>query len=46
MKQSVALQLYRKEIKQIAEQNLTYNPRVFGSVLFGTDCEGSDLFCN
>jgi predicted nucleotidyltransferase len=43
MKPSEALQFYREEIRQVAVQNHTRNPRVFGSVLHGNDCEGSDL---
>lgn len=43
MKPSEALHSYRKEIRQVAEQNHTRNPRVFGSVLHGNDSEGSDL---
>lgn len=43
MKPSDALKLYREEIRQVAEQNHTCNPRVFGSALHGNDCEGSDL---
>lgn len=43
MKPSEALNVYREQIKQIAEQNHTHNLRVFGSVLHGTDSPGSDL---
>ncbi len=43
MKPSEALKLHREEIRQIAEQHHTRNPRVFGSVLHNKDCEGSDL---
>ena len=43
MKPSEVFQLHRDEIRQIAEQNHTSNPRVFGSVLHGNDCDGSDL---
>ena len=43
MKPSEALKLHREEIRHIAEQNHTRNPRVFGSVLHGNDREGSDL---
>lgn len=43
MKPSEALQRHREEIRQIAVQNHTRNPRVFGSVLHGNDSDGSDL---
>ena len=43
MKPSEALQRHREEIRQITEQYHTRNPRIFGSVLHGSDCEGSDL---
>lgn len=43
MKPSEALQRHREEIRHIAEQCHTRNPRVFGSVLHGNDSEGSDL---
>jgi uncharacterized protein len=43
MKPSEALNLYRQEIRQIAEQNHTNNPRIFGSVLHGNDSEESDI---
>lgn len=43
MKPSEALERHRKEIRQIAEQHHTRNPRVFGSVLHGNESEGSDL---
>jgi len=33
----------RKVIREAAERFRTANPRVFGSVLHGTDQEGSDL---
>lgn len=43
MKPSEALQSHREEIRRVAEQNRTRNPRVFGSVLHGQDSEESDL---
>lgn len=43
MKPSDALHSYREEIRRIAEQNHTRNPRVFGSVLHGNDTDESDL---
>ncbi|OGO91564.1 MAG: nucleotidyltransferase [Coxiella sp. RIFCSPHIGHO2_12_FULL_44_14] len=43
MRPSEALRLHRKEIRQIVTQHHALNPRVFGSVLHGTDVDGSDL---
>lgn len=43
MKPSQALGLYREEIRRIVEANHARNARVFGSVLYGDDKEGSDL---
>ncbi len=43
MRPSEALRLHRKEIRQIVEEHHAHNPRVFGSVLHGTDIDGSDL---
>lgn len=43
MKPSEALHTHRAEIRRVAEQNRTRNPRVFGSVLLGEDTNGSDL---
>ena len=43
MKPSVALQSYKDIIRQVAERNHACNPRVFGSVLHGTDRDNSDL---
>lgn len=43
MKPSEALERYRNEIRQIAKQYHTCNPRVFGSVLHGNESEESDL---
>lgn len=43
MRPSLALNLKRIEIRETASRFRTANPRVFGSVLHGTDREGSDL---
>ena len=43
MRPSEVLSLHRKEIRQIVEQYHAENPRVFGSVLDGTDTNNSDL---
>ena len=43
MKPSAALHAHRTDIRRVVTQNRTCNPRVFGSVLHGTDEEGSDL---
>jgi hypothetical protein len=43
MKPSEALQQYRAEIRRIVSENRSSNPRVFGSVLHGSDTEASDL---
>jgi len=43
MKPSVALELYREEIRRIVAANRGLNPRVFGSVLHDDDTEDSDL---
>ena len=43
MKPSELLELHREEIRAIVLQNNALNPRVFGSVLSGTDTETSDL---
>ncbi len=43
MRPSEALRLHRKEIHQIVAGHHALNPRVFGSVLHGTDVDGSDL---
>ncbi len=43
MKPSELLELYRKEIRAIILRNHGQTPRVFGSVLAGTDTEESDL---
>jgi hypothetical protein len=43
MKPSVALNLNRTAVREAASRFRTKNPRVFGSVLHGTDEDGSDL---
>lgn len=43
MKPSVALEHNRAAIREIVGRNRVANPRIFGSVLHGTDIEGSDL---
>lgn len=43
MKPSVALQANRDGIRSVVERHGTRNPRVFGSVVHGTDKETSDL---
>lgn len=43
MKPSVALDLKRSAVREIARRYRAGNPRVFGSVLYGTDRDGSDL---
>lgn len=43
MKPSEALQKYRASIQQAAVARKTFNVRVFGSVLYGRDRDGSDL---
>jgi predicted nucleotidyltransferase len=43
MKPSVALQTYRDRIRLVVELHGASNPRVFGSVVHGTDEESSDL---
>ncbi|TXL78749.1 nucleotidyltransferase family protein [Vineibacter terrae] len=40
---SVLLERYRNEIRSIVTRHRGANPRVFGSVLRGTDTEDSDL---
>ncbi len=40
---SAALDLKRTAVRELASRFRTANPRVFGSVLYGTDQEGSDL---
>ena len=43
MKPSDALEKHRETIRSVAGRYRTVNPRVFGSVLHGTDTEESDL---
>ncbi len=43
MKPSTALKQHQQEIKNALRARRACNPRVFGSVLYGTDAEGSDL---
>lgn len=43
MRPSIALDLKRGMVREVASRYRTTNPRVFGSVLHGTDQEGSDL---
>lgn len=43
MKPSVSLDLKRTAVREVAGRFRTTNPRIFGSVLHGTDRDGSDL---
>jgi predicted nucleotidyltransferase len=43
MKPSVALALNRNAVREAASRFRAANPRIFGSVLHGTDQDGSDL---
>lgn len=43
MKPSVALELQRVAVRETTSRFRAANPRVFGSVLNGTDRDGSDL---
>lgn len=43
VKPSTALELKRQAIREAASRSRTANPRVFGSVIQGTDRDGSDL---
>ena len=43
MRPSIALNLKRNAVREAAGRFRTANPRVFGSVLHGTDLDGSDL---
>ncbi|AMO73748.1 MULTISPECIES: nucleotidyltransferase family protein [Pseudomonas] len=43
MKPSLALEQKRQVVRDLARRYGTLNPRVFGSVLQGTDQDGSDL---
>lgn len=43
MKPSAALDTHREDIRRVVEAHRARNPRVFGSVLDGTDTDASDL---
>ena len=43
MRPSLALDLKRSAVRELASRFRTANPRIFGSVLHGTDRDGSDL---
>lgn len=43
MKPSIALNLKRNAVREAAVRFHAANPRIFGSVLHGTDEDGSDL---
>ena len=43
MRPSVVLEMKRDAIREATGRFRTVNPRIFGSVLYGTDREGSDL---
>jgi hypothetical protein len=43
MRPSLALNLKRQAVREAASRFRTANPRIFGSVLHGTDQDGSDL---
>lgn len=43
MKPSIVLDLKRSAVREAAGRFRTANPRIFGSVLHGTDQDGSDL---
>jgi predicted nucleotidyltransferase len=43
LKPSIALNLRREAVREAARRFRTANPRIFGSVLHGTDTGGSDL---
>lgn len=43
MRPSKALNLHRSAIRAAVERHRALNPRVFGSVVHGSDREGSDL---
>lgn len=43
MRPSVVLEMKRSAIRETVSRYRTANPRVFGSVLHGTDQDGSDL---
>lgn len=43
MRPSVVLEMKQREVPEAVSRFCTANPRVFGSVLHGTDRDGSDL---
>jgi predicted nucleotidyltransferase len=43
MRPSVALDLKRAAVREAVNRFHTANPRIFGSVLYGADRDGSDL---
>lgn len=43
MRPSVALEMKRSAVREAVGRFRTANPRIFGSVLHGTDRDGSDL---
>lgn len=43
MRPSIALESKRAAVLEVTRRFRTANPRVFGSVLHGTDADGSDL---
>lgn len=43
MRPSTALELNRNAVREAISRFRTVNPRIFGSVLHGTDRDGSDL---
>ena len=43
MRPSVALEMKRSAVREAVGRFRTSNPRIFGSVLHGTDRDGSDL---
>ena len=43
MRPSIALELQRNAVREAASRFRAANPRIFGSVLHGTDQDGSDL---
>ena len=43
MRPSIVLDLKRSAVRDAASRFRTTNPRIFGSVLHGTDQDGSDL---
>lgn len=43
MRPSLVLDLKRSAVREAASRFRTANPRIFGSVLHGTDLDGSDL---